>query len=70
MKPFNLESARAGKPVVTRNGQPVPELHCFCSALPYPLYAVIGSSGSVALNYSRDGTYGPSPEFDLFMAEE
>lgn len=42
MKPFNLEAALRGEPVVTRQGEPVLEIICFKSKdIPYPVQVVV-----------------------------
>jgi hypothetical protein len=72
MKEFNLESALAGKPVVTRNGKKVTELYLFKSAkLIQPLYGIIEGDEDV-LAWTTNGIYHPTKEtgFDLFMVEQ
>lgn len=41
MKPFNLQEALAGKPVVTDTGQRVTDLHRFKTASDYCIYGVV-----------------------------
>ena len=73
MKPFDLEKALAGEPVVTRNGKPVTELHCFKTAEgPYNVCAVVDG---VVMVLTAKGVYYSVEEgrvvehsFDLFMA--
>jgi hypothetical protein len=52
MKPFNLEEALAGKPVVTRDGREVTQLHRFSGGYKYTLVGIVDN---VSIN-------------DLFMA--
>ena len=68
MKPFNLEQALAGKPVVTRDGREVTQLHLFdCNK--FPLVCVIGG---YTTTMTKTGTenIGVSSDNDLFMASE
>lgn len=71
MKPFNLEEALAGKPVVTRDGRKVTEIYHFKTAsdeTKYVLYAVIeGAIHTYLLNgfYMSRGIN----DTDLFMEE-
>lgn len=70
MKPFNLQEALAGKPVVTRLGLRVRQLSCFDAArTPYPLFGV---RDGVICNWDRQGMIqtGVSHPDDLFMYEE
>ena len=70
MKPFNLEEALAGKPVVTRDGRKVkiagynPE-----SA---DILMVVGWVDNLVETWSSEGRYTESGDggFDLFMAPE
>jgi len=73
MKPFNLERALAGEPVITRNGKKVTELLLFKSGkLIQPLFGIIeGEEGYFCFN--KDGMYNISSteaSYDLFMALE
>ncbi len=71
MKPFNLEAALAGKPVVTRDGQPVPELHLFtASDCDYPVVALIGDTVETFTKKGEFRRLEPGHRFDLFMASE
>lgn len=69
MKPFNLDLALKGHPVVTRNGKNVTELHLFKHEnLKYPLTACVGGE----LNqYSTQGEFinNSYHDEDLFMSE-
>ena len=76
MKPFNLEEAKSGKPLITRNGQSVkfvahvPELEKEYESL------IVFNYGSTAVNnYFNDGSYfslggrdDDPASIDLFMA--
>jgi hypothetical protein len=75
MKPFDLEKALAGEPVVTRDGQAVTQLTKFDCDSEYPLCAVIDG---VLITYTINGSYytingsykeGEQHDLDLFMAE-
>lgn len=72
MKPFNLQEALAGKPVVTRDGRKVTELHYFATALPSEQLVYV-ADGKLHYQFAR-GSYYPlgshASEWDLFMAEE
>ena len=68
MKPFDLEKALAGAPVVTRSGVPVSEVHYFETVTrQYKVFAVV--TGEVQ-SYTESGRYTRRVEhaFDLFMA--
>jgi hypothetical protein len=68
MKPFDLEKALAGDPVVTRDGRSVTEVHRFKTlGGPYRLIAVIGGS---LYRLTERGQYDSTGtnETDLFMA--
>lgn len=79
MKPFNLEEAKAGKPVCTRDGRKV-RLLCFdAKSNNYPIVGLILSSwGNVeeCKTWTDEGVYyvesvgSKEPHNDLFMAEE
>lgn len=67
MKPFNLERALTGDPVVTREGISVTELHIFNTLPINPLVAII--EGQIR-SFRLDGYYdGPNArrKYDLFM---
>ena len=69
MKPFNLQEALAGKPVVTRDGRKVTQLHLFECDAKFVLYGVI--EGIVnATGFRKDGGWSVSEptKLDLFMA--
>lgn len=69
MKPFNLEKALAGDPVVTRCGEPVHDLHYLeHSRMSQKLVAVVNGTPFYA---NDDGTYQlgrKESQYDLFMA--
>lgn len=72
MKPFNLQEALAGKPVVTRNGRKVTELHYFATALPDEQLVYV-ADGKLHSQFDRGSYYShgsPASEWDLLMAEE
>ena len=68
MKPFNLEAALAGAPVVTRDGRKVTQLHLF-SGVTYPLYAIVDER-AIPYSWYANGTQSKteSSPIDLFMA--
>jgi len=71
MKPFNLQEALAGKPVVTRDGRSVTDFHVFPTAEYQKVYAVVG--GDRVTGFSEKGTYynnGITNGRDLFMVSE
>lgn len=41
MKPFNLEGAKAGKPIATRDGRPVKFITCLEEDINYPVVVLI-----------------------------
>lgn len=45
LRPFDLEAAKAGAPVVTRDGRPVRILCTDCKDNNYPIVALINNSG-------------------------
>jgi hypothetical protein len=67
MKPFNLQDALAGKPVVTRDGKAVKQIAYFPEVETYAVMAYI--EGSDVDTYTREGSYWSSKgTHDLFMA--
>lgn len=71
MKPFNLEQALAGKPVITRDLRKVNEIHHFTTASKdekFTLYAVV--EGAIH-SYNVNGSYMSqgTNDADLFMEE-
>ena len=74
MKPFNLELAKAGHPVCTRDGKEI-RIICFDRCKPnFPILALIKCDGiEEIISYAIDGKYlfnGKSTEYDLMMATE
>lgn len=72
MKEFNLEEALAGKPVVTRDGRKVSELHLFETT--YDKQQLVAIIDKNAYAYYRSGKryneYDAEHNNDLFMAPE
>ena len=71
MKPFDLEKALAGEPVVTKDGNPVTQLIKFevTEGDGYVLYGVVNNKIRNFLDSGKyDKTFESHP-FDLFMAE-
>ena len=67
-KPFNLQAALNGAPVITRDGRPVSQLHLFECVDQQKLHGVLGG---YVQSWSVDGKYSFSRkevEADLFMA--
>jgi hypothetical protein len=70
MRPFNLQEALAGKPVVTREGKPAIGLHVFPDARYQGIHAVVEKE---VVSFSENGQYwnnGTPNKYDLFMASE
>lgn len=67
MKPFNIEAALRGEPVVTRNGREVTQITLFDIDGDYPVAGVIDKN---RFEFSTNGKYlvGQDTERDLFMA--
>ena len=73
MKPFNLEEALAGKPVVTRDGRKVTQfVHFKLEDCLDPIYGIVDDNE--LLSWDEDGKYWPGTKViddkDLFMASE
>lgn len=71
MYPFNLKAALAGAKVVTRNGEPVTQLHFF-DGLPAIKQTIAGVVDQELVSWGADGRYQLGlydSKFDLFMAE-
>lgn len=67
MKPFDLEKALAGEPVITRDGRDVTQIHCFdVSLVIRPVAAVVAGE---LLSFWKNGSYHlfNETDFDLFM---
>lgn len=73
MKEFNLEAAKAGKPVCTRGGRPVRIICWDRKVKEWPIVALVNvDEGEAVLTFSekgREGKFGESP-YDLMMASE
>jgi hypothetical protein len=69
MKPFDLEQALSGKPVVTRRGVEATQLHLFNIVGIYKLFAVV--EGEI-IQCTIQGEFREDHEtgWDLFMASE
>lgn len=70
MRPFNIEEAKKGKPVVTRKGVPVKIIYWDKKGR-YPLVALVGEEENLK-GYTLEGNYYPEGEslLDLFMGTE
>lgn len=76
MKPFNLELAKQGKPVCTRDGRPA-RIVCFDRRgikydKPFPILALVdGEEQEEAIAYHEDGTQCTGEtSYNLFMVSE
>jgi len=70
MKPFNLEKALAGEPVVTRDGRKINDLHFFHTLTrDCKLYGVINNSINAWTHEGKWLSTGVEQPEDLFMAE-
>lgn len=72
MKPFDLEAAKAGKPVCTRDGRKV-RIICFDTINKgnYPIIALLEDKGYEAVfYYNKDGKCNVGTEIDLMMLPE
>jgi hypothetical protein len=68
MKPFDLEAAKRGDPVVTREGSPV-RMVCFNVKDRRSVLGLISfQDGEAAVNFLECGECPFAPGFDLFMA--
>lgn len=70
LKPFDLERALAGDPVVTRSGRSVTQLHLFNIETHYPLHAVVDGV-CIVLSFTKGGRHEKMADehvHDLFMA--
>jgi hypothetical protein len=74
MRPFNLEEALAGKPVVMRNGDRVKAVYFIKELENQKVLAVIDFDGDQGYDfYSENGKFligENESEYDLFMYEE
>ena len=72
MKEFNLEEAKAGKSVCTRDGRPA-RIICFDAKGKYPIIALVSeiSGDEYCYAYTKNGAYSCSADvYDLMMAIE
>lgn len=71
MKPFNLDEALAGKPVITADGKPVEEIYYFKKANIGSMRVYAAIEGLI-LNYYENGRSWTERHsgIDLFMASE
>ena len=69
MKPFNLEQAKAGLPLVTRGGRNVLEIVFLNAEVAFPILALIEHDKD-SKTFTNGGGYSPAGEGvnDLFMA--
>lgn len=75
MKPFDLEEAKAGKPVCTRDGRKVEIISFEHPIKDYPILAKIffGKDDCEEFTFTESGTFfvaGKESEADLMMAED
>lgn len=75
MKPFNLEEAKAGKPVCTRDGRKVEIISFEHPIKGYPILAKVffGKDDYEEFTFTESGTFfvaGKENEADLMMAED
>lgn len=70
MKPFNLEEALAGKPVITRDGREVTQLTKFDTN--YEKYTLYGVVNNIILRWANDGIFclNEINKADLFMKSQ
>lgn len=73
LKPFNLEAAKAGKPVCTRDGRKV-RIICFDAKCDLPIIALVTDTGGseILMRYLSNGSFTNLDEtgFDLMMFPE
>lgn len=72
LKEFNLEAAKAGKPVCTRDGRKA-RIICFDTINKgnYPIIALLEDKGCEAIfYYNKDGKCNVGTEIDLMMLPE
>lgn len=75
MKPFDLEEAKAGKPVCTRDGRKVEIISFEHPIKGYPILAKVffGKDDCEEFTFTESGTFfvaGKESEADLMMAED
>lgn len=67
LKPFNLEAALAGEPVVTRDGQEATQVTLFDCSGEFPLIAVVNGGVYSFTKQGRHYNCGQPSSLDLFM---
>lgn len=73
MKPFNLEKAKVGKPVCTRDGRPVRIVEFNMKNENFPIIAIVSCENEEkATTFTKEGGYyvGMSSDKDLMMVSE
>jgi hypothetical protein len=73
MKPFDLQKALAGEPVVYRNGTVPKEWHYFKTGSSKNDLVSIDQTGDMKFHFVENGSlhdYRPESSHDLFMAEK
>lgn len=69
MKPFNLEAAKAGDAIITRNGEEVKFVAYVPEATAGHRFIILSKHGGIRLYYENGNYYSDAEdEFDLFMA--
>ena len=73
-KPFNIDEAKAGAKVVTRDGRPA-RIVCWDAKGKYPIIALLdcGKEGEIPYNYTTHGTTVigcVTSDYDLFLVDE
>lgn len=67
MKPFNLKEALEGKPVITRDGREVTQLHLF--EIPEDDYSLVGVINKEMSFWNKEGMcFTESSNYQLFMS--
>lgn len=69
MKPFNLEEARKGKPVCTRDGRDV-EILKFDVDSRYPVLGLVQNKELILYSTTGSYMYSENNRYDLFMKTE
>lgn len=72
LKPFDLEAAKAGKPVCTRDGRPA-RIICFDRVDEYPILALVKNNGKENVYYYRNSGKDDEDfekDYDLMMLPE
>lgn len=73
MKPFNLEEAKAGKPVCTRDGRPVRIIDFNIKSETYPILALVDNGiEEIPQTYTKNGKWNDQEQkadYNLFMKE-